>query len=137
MSAHHRRPKASQHPNSNGLTDERLLEMLLGKAPLTASQAEAFVGYSVALASGQLRQLPNTVRDHAVAVARANGLLVQTMRKKRPGQAEHLGYDDNFSIRRTAGTERADEILGTRLSDDGRRIVKTKDLPLKPPGRAA
>lgn len=113
MSSRARRPKSSQSPTgAPSLTDEALLEILLARAPLTAQQTEAFVGYSVQLATGAIPYLPKTVRDHACAVAKANGLLARTQARRAPNRP--LGVDgfDPFSTRPGPVDARAAAQLG-------------------------
>lgn len=90
-------PTQAQHMGGHCLSDRVLLELLMAKAPLTQAQTEAFVSYSVQLASGQLVRLPKTVRDHAVAVAKANGLLAKTERKRNPHPGATLSLGDSYS----------------------------------------
>lgn len=91
-----RRPQPTQAQSmGHVLTDAALLEMLLEKAPLTQQQTEAFVGYSTQLAAG-LYRLPKTVRDHAIAVAKASGLLQRTEARRHP-HAGHVNLGDGLS----------------------------------------
>lgn len=91
-------PTQAQHMGGHCLTDTALLDLLMAKAPLTQAQLEAFVSYSVQLATGQLVRLPKTVRDHAVAVAKANGLLAKTERKPHPHAGHHNPGDPYSTV---------------------------------------
>jgi hypothetical protein len=92
-----RRPQPTQAQSmGHVLTDSALCELLLAKAPLTQSQTEAFVGYATQLAAGTLPRLPKTVRDHAIAVAKASGLLQRTEMRRHP-HAGHVNLGDGLS----------------------------------------
>lgn len=55
---------------------------------------------------------------------------------KRSRKNANDTYDENgtplYSEKRTAGTEKGDAILGTRLSDDKKRIITTRPIPVPP-----
>jgi len=124
MSKRHLR-HANQCPaGAASLTDTALLEMLLGAGKLTADQTEAFVGYLTVLTSGQRNCLTSTVRDHAMAVAKAQGLLAKTQLKKQPPKPLTLDGNQYSIDDRTPGAKFAKELLA-------------KPLPLRPPTRKA
>lgn len=90
-------PTPAQHMGGHCLTDAKLCEMLLAKAPLTAADTEAYVAFSLQLTTGQLVRLPKVARDHGMALAKANGLLAKTSYKPSPNPGATIGFGDGFS----------------------------------------
>jgi hypothetical protein len=108
------RPSRGHAP---AITDAALLELLIERGKLTADQMTAFVGYLTALASGQLERLPKLARDHALATARAAGLVPKVTEPPRRGP--NLNVGDRYSEARSEGTVFAERLL--------------TNLPKKPP----
>lgn len=103
-------------------TDREVLVSVLTKALLTPDQKVAFEGALLQLdmIGGRLAK---TIRDHAVAVLRAQGLLPRQP-EKSPRRPVGTWEEDRFSAVKTDGTKFAEELL-------------SKPLPLKPPGKKA
>ena len=109
-------------PCRNGMSDQDLIQLLLDKGQLTDTQLQEAVEGATKVAAGM--RLSKGERDRWMAVAMAQKLTERTKIKpaKHKG-AERINLGDPYSVRWTAGTDRAEEILRMAKTADGEMLT--------------